>query len=163
MLSPNTHPAQSDDLLLRPANSADTAALATLSFRSKAHWGYDAEFMERVRSALEPDPAYLSNCPVLVIERSGEAIAFYGFKLLDGEIFLHDFFVAPEMIGLGLGKQLWLHALNTARAQKYESFLIESDPFAKGFYLHMGARQIGEIPASGTGRLLPLLRYDLSG
>jgi GNAT superfamily N-acetyltransferase len=152
---------KSSDFLLRPANSADAAALAALSFRSKAHWGYDAAFMEQVRNALEPELDYLANSPVFVLERGGEAVAFYGFKMIDGEIFLHDFFIVPELIGQGIGKQLWLCALDTARAENYTSFLIESDPFAKGFYSHMGARQIGQISASGTGRLLPLLRFDI--
>ena len=65
------------------------------------------------------------------------------------------------MIGRGLGAQLWSLALETAREQHYSYFLIESDPFAKGFYQRMAAEQIGEIPATGTGRLLPLLRYSL--
>lgn len=159
---PNSDQTQWSDLLLRPGTSADAAALATLSFRSKAHWGYDDTFMEQVHSVLQPEPSYLANSPVFIIERAEEAIAFYGFKIIDGDVFLHDFFVAPEMIGHGLGKQLWLYALETARTESYSSFLIESDPFAKDFYLHMGARQVGEMVASGTGRLLPLLRYDMA-
>ncbi len=150
------------DYVLRHATALDASNLASLSFRSKAHWGYDAAFMERVRSILQPPVEYLENSPVFLLERnSGEAIAFYGFKTIDGDIFLHDFFVAPEMIGQGLGARLWNLALETAREQQYTFFLIESDPFAKGFYQHMGAQQVGEIKTTGTGRMLPLMRYNI--
>lgn len=117
--------------------------------------------MEQVRSTLEPAPQYLATCPVYILERADGPIAFFGFKTIERDIFLHDFFVIPEMIGHGVGKHLWAYALNTARTENYNSFLIESDPFAKGFYLHMGARQVGEMVSSGSGRRLPLLRYDI--
>lgn len=150
-------------LMLRRASARDAEGLATLSFRSKAHWGYDAEFMERVRPVLSPPVDYLENSPVYLLEvYSGDPIAFYGFKDVDGETYLHDFFVAPEWIGQGIGATLWLHALATARQERYSSFLIESDPYAQGFYEHMGAELIGQIPAAPTGRLLPLLRYTLT-
>jgi GNAT superfamily N-acetyltransferase len=149
-------------LKLRRATALDALSLANLSFRSKAYWGYDAAFMERIRPVLEPQPEYLQTSPVFVLERnSSEPIAFYGFKTIEGNVFLHDFFVAPEMIGRGIGSRLWNLALETAREQQYKSFLIESDPFAKGFYQHMGAYQVGEIKTIGTGRMLPLLRYNL--
>ena len=35
--------------------------------------------------------------------------------------------------------------------------LVESDPNAEGFYLHHGARRLGERRSATTKRLLPLL------
>ena len=39
---------------------------------------------------------------------------------------------------------------------------IQSDPYAEGFYLAMGAVRVGELESTVTpGRMLPLLRFDL--
>ena len=43
-----------------------------------------------------------------------------------------------------------------------KSFMIDSDPNVKGYYLKMGAKLIGETPSTVfKGRLLPLLKYDV--
>ena len=41
---------------IRPARVAEAAALSDLCFRSKAVWGYDAEFMALMPAALEVRP-----------------------------------------------------------------------------------------------------------
>jgi GNAT superfamily N-acetyltransferase len=162
LLVTRTEPFQGDEFVLRRATPHDAATLGELAFHSKASWGYDAAFMDKARAALETSAEYLENSPVFLLERhSGDVIAFFGFKTTGDDVFLHDFFVAPEMIGRGLGARLWTLVVETAREQHYLSFLIESDPFAKGFYQHMGAQQIGQIEAAETGRLLPLLRYTV--
>jgi hypothetical protein len=64
--------------------------------------------MDKVRPALETPAEYLENSPVFLLQRhSGDVIAFFGFKTIGDDVFLHDFFVAPEMIGRGLGARLW--------------------------------------------------------
>jgi len=162
LLVTRTERFRGDEFVLRRATPSDAATLGVLAFRSKASWGYDAAFMDKARPALETPAEYLENSPVFLLERhGGDVIAFFGFKTIGDDIFLHDFFVAPEMIGRGLGARLWTLAVGTAREQHCPSFLIASDPFAKGFYQHMGAQQIGEIEATETGRLLPLLRYTM--
>jgi GNAT superfamily N-acetyltransferase len=148
-------------LRIRRAVVDDAPALAGLSFRSKAHWGYDAAFMERVRADLTPSPEYIAGCPVYVAEDAAAILGFYGFRNLDGRPFLHDMFVEPSHIGRGVGAALWSHALVTARAEGCSEFLIESDPFAEPFYLRMGARRIGDRVSPATGRVLPLMVYTL--
>jgi len=134
--------------------------LAALSFRSKAHWGYTPEFMESIRSFLDPS-SYIADWPVYLAEDNGEIAGFYGFRRNQGEVFLHDLFIEPKWIGQGVGKQLWQHALQTASDEQYGKFLIESDPFAEEFYIKMGAKRIGEIVSPGSHRALPLLEFTL--
>jgi GNAT superfamily N-acetyltransferase len=147
---------------IRRAVPADREALAALARASKAHWGYDESFMRLVDPALVPDFAYLSDCPVFVAEDGDVPLGFYGFQSRGGEMFLEDMWVAPSAIGSGVGRLLWDHAVATARANGYPSFSIESDPNAEGFYLHAGAKRVGEIVSPSTGRSLPLLRYLLT-
>ena len=136
--------------------------MSELAFRSKASWGYDSAFMEKVAPAFLVDADYIAQYPVYVLEADGRLAGFYGFKILEGEPFLHDLWLEPRLIGAGLGRMLWEHLLGTARAQHYPRFLIESDPNAEPFYLHMGAIRIGDRISPETGRRLPLLRYEIA-
>ena len=151
-----------EPIAIRRADPADAAALAELAFASKSHWGYDDDFMERVRPALTPSAEYITDNPVFVAETpDGEFAGFYGFRRRDGELFLEDMWAHPSQIGTGLGRMMWDHAVAMARAAGHAMFLIESDPFAEAFYVHCGARRVGEIVSDATGRALPLLRFDV--
>ena len=117
--------------------------------------------MRRLAAATTFDENYVTRSPVFVIERQGRLVAFYGFRLIDGRMFLDDMFVAPELIGTGLGIRLWKHAVATAQAHEYSHFFIEADPNAEAFYVKLGAKRIGEIVSPSSGRRLPLLRFNV--
>ncbi len=149
-------------MTIRRARRADRKALARLAFRSKAFWGYDDAFMERARDVLTPSESYLDDEPVFVAEDdTGKPVGFYGFVRDDGALWLYDLWVTPEAIRTGVGRALWTHLVATARTTGEPGFFIESDPNAEGFYLAMGALRTGERVAAGTGRVLPVLRYEL--
>ncbi len=91
--------------------------------------------------------------------------ALAGFYLLrgsgpDGE--LQALFVDPPWIGQGLGGVLIAHALDLARSRGITRVSVDSDPGAEPFYLHHGARRVGEV-ASGSipGRVLPQLVFEI--
>ncbi len=150
-------------MTIRRAAPRDRAVLAALAFRAKAHWGYDDAFMERSRDVLTPSEDYLANDPVYVAEDDGGAIVgFYGFVREGGELWLNDLWLEPAVIRTGSGRTLFAHAVEIARAMGSPAFFIESDPNAEGFYLAMGAARTGERVAAVTGRVLPVLRYDLT-
>ena len=71
-------------------------------------------------------------------------------------------FVDPPAIGSGVGGVLLRHALAEARRRGWHTLALDSDPGAVAFYLHHGARQVGES-ASGSipGRVLPRLEFAL--
>ena len=134
--------------------------MSALALRSKAWWGYDAAFLERVRPSLAVESTDVRRHPIYVLERDGRTLGFYGLRILEGEPWLYDLWVDPPDIGSGAGRTLWNHLTQTARELGYGYFLIESDPNAEGFYLRMGARRVGEHVAPETGRRLPLPRVD---
>jgi GNAT superfamily N-acetyltransferase len=146
---------------IRRAEPADANTLTTLCMKSKAHWGYDAAFMAKIESSFVITADYILNWPVYVLLEGSTAIGFYGFRDVDNQPFLCDIWLVPSHIGKGLGKLLWLHALETARSAGYDHFLIESDPNAEGFYLGMGANCIGSIKSEASGRTLPLLEMQV--
>jgi GNAT superfamily N-acetyltransferase len=65
-------------------------------------------------------------------------------------------------MGTGAGRRLFRHAVQTARTNGGKRLRIESDPNAEGFYLAMGARPAGRVPAKPQGRTLPVLMLDLT-
>ncbi len=149
------------DIAIRRAIPADAVALSDLALRSKSYWGYDAAFLEGLRSALTVAAEYLVQRPVYLASQGGRLGGFYGFRVVDEEPFLYDFWVDPGFIRTGIGRALWHHAIGIARAHDYVYFLVESDPNAEAFYIRMGARRVGERVSSDSGRHLPLLRYDV--
>jgi N-acetylglutamate synthase-like GNAT family acetyltransferase len=148
---------------IRRARPEEANALSDLSFRSKAHWGYDATFMEACRDDLTITPAEISDQPMYVLEKCHLLIGFYGLRRLDAEeALLHSLFVEPSAIGYGYGKRLWLHAVETARRLGFHSLALHSEPHAEGFYQAMGTVRVGDVLSTvAPGRLLPLMRFNL--
>jgi predicted N-acetyltransferase YhbS len=65
--------------------------------------------------------------------------------------------VVPESIGSGIGKALFLDAMERAASLEVGSVELSADPNAAGFYRRMGATQIGETESAidGQARKLP--------
>jgi GNAT superfamily N-acetyltransferase len=159
MLGSQDYPDAPDGLVIRPAQPGEAGSLSALAMRSKAHWGYDQAFLEAVRPLLEftEEDLALASPRTYALVSGGEIVGVYQLvgELPEGE--LDDFWLDPRLIGRGLGRRLFEHALLTARELGFESLLIESDPNAEGFYRAMGAVRVGE-QRSPSGRTLPLLR-----
>jgi GNAT superfamily N-acetyltransferase len=148
---------EQSDFVIRSAAAGEAAALSALALRSKAHWGYDVRFLEKVRPLLTLTEADLASSPVYVLSVNGEALGVYRLCGSPPEGELADLWLDPSLIGRGHGRRLFVHALNKAQELGFESLLIEGDPNAEGFYVAMGASRIGER-RSPSGRTLPLLR-----
>lgn len=154
---------QSKRASIRRARPDEAAALGELAVRSKGHWGYDANFLERCRDDLALTPEEVATSPVYVHVREGTIQGYYRLAPVEGAVCeLDALFVDPAAIGQGVGRALWEHAVRTARAEGFRQMVIQSDPYAEGFYKAMGAVRFGERESSVTpGRFLPLLRYTL--
>ena len=146
----------------RPARPDEADAITDLAVRSKAHWGYDAAFLEASRSELRIDPAWCDGIRLEVAEHDGRLLAF---SRIGGEPpagWLHDLFVDPVAIGQGIGRSLLQRAAATAAGLGMTTLAIESDPHAEAFYLRCGAVRIGEtVSPIAAGRTLPLLILHL--
>ncbi|UCC73006.1 MAG: GNAT family N-acetyltransferase [Gemmatimonadota bacterium] len=148
--------------IVRCARPDEATALSALAFRSKVHWGYDREFMEACREALTLTVEFISGSDVYVMEVEGQVVGFYTIAPWNWGLELTHFFVDPSAMGNGLGRRLWDDAVQRAAALGHSQLLIQSDPFAEGFYLRLGAERIGEVPSEAQpGRMLPLLVFPL--
>jgi GNAT superfamily N-acetyltransferase len=151
-------------LTIRPAAPSEAEALTALALAGKRHWGYPESWLEAWRGQLTFTPDYLAAHAVSCAQdETGRVVGFYALERDGGRIRLEHLWLTPSLIGCGLGRQLFEHAVGTAGTLGATELLIESDPNAEGFYLHVGARRIGETVSHLTGveRVLPLLRYAL--
>ena len=149
---------------MRRARPQEASALSALALRSKAHWGYDAAFLESCRADLTLSVHDVATSLVYVLEAERGIAGFYRLRERGDDAELADLFVAPEAIGRGHGRQLWQHVVATARRLGYRCLVLQSDPHAEGFYRAMGAERAGESPSTVfPGRRLPLMRYRLEG
>lgn len=150
-------------VVIRQAQASDASELTALAMRSKAYWPYDADFIRDCRDELTVTRERAGSGLIFVAEAGGQIAGFYGYGSGDPEMVA--LFVDPPWIGKGVGKKLWAHALEFARAKGWGSFDIMADPYAaEKFYLPMGCQKIGEIASTvRAGRMLPLLRYELKG
>jgi GNAT superfamily N-acetyltransferase len=148
---------------IRDAVPREAAALSALAFRSKAHWGYSAEFMEACRPELTISPSDITGCPSRVADRDGALLGFYILLHLDPRrVELADLFVDTPSIGTGVGRALMQHAIDAARDDGYEVMVIQADPHAEPFYRAAGARTVSTRPSdSMPGRDLPLMELSL--
>jgi GNAT superfamily N-acetyltransferase len=147
---------------IRQARPDECSALTELAMRSKAHWGYDAEFMAKVRADLEVIPEkFMPGFHVYILKIENEMIGFYSLRRVDAETAtLEDLFIEPKHIGHGYGKQLWDHSLRVAQSIGYGKLTLISDPYAEPFYAKLGAVRVGEIESNAVaGRMLPLMKY----
>jgi GNAT superfamily N-acetyltransferase len=93
----------------------------------------------------------------------GGLVGFYSLKRKPGRMSLEHLWVLPEVMRRGVGRALFAHAVERARASGCERLEIESDPNAAGFYEHMGTRRVATTVTEleGQPRELPVLVYDV--
>jgi GNAT superfamily N-acetyltransferase len=161
MTDPEDRPAPA----IRLARPEEATALSALALRSKAHWGYDSDFMARVRDSLRvKDEAIAASHVFVAVDGQDRplGVAAIGF---DGPLAeLELLFVDPAAMGQGAGRALYRHILDVARSNGAARLWILADPYAEAFYRAMGAEPAGQAPSDAIpGRMLPLMKVYLAG
>lgn len=140
--------------------------LATLNLNnllrlSKAYWGYDKQFMDKFMAKFAITESYLTKADIFLALENDKMIGIYSFsKNDDGDLELDNFFLHPDHIGMGKGKELWNLCLQTAKKYDAKEFVVWSDPNAENFYLKMGCKKISErLSPLMPNRYLPVLKY----
>ena len=142
----------------RPDEADELTALAT---RAKAHWGYDADFMERIRDAMSLSPTDVAGDEVWALEDGTGRVIGYHRVLAGDPAEVEDLWVEPAAMGAGHGRRLFEHAVAIARSAGASALELDADPNAVGFYERMGMHRIGETPSTTfAGRSLPRMRIE---
>ncbi len=147
---------------IRRASPEDSTTLTQIAHDAKQHWGYPDHWIEHWRDDLTISADFINSNPVYVAEHDEALVGFYALVVGEEKAVLDHLWVTPEYIGSGIGKQLFLHAMQGAAGQNFSAVEISSDPHAEGFYQKMGAYRMGETVSEidGEPRILPLLEID---
>ena len=154
---------------IRPARSGEAERLTALCLRSKAHWGYDVEFMRLSARTLVVREDDIAVGRVLVAADAADRPIGVACVIDEAEgesrvVDLADMFVDPPAIGSGAGRALFEASVDLARRLGAATMTILADPNAAPFYERMGARFVGMAPSDAIpGRSLPLYEYALKG
>ena len=145
------------------AQPADAALLTDIAFVAKRRWGYPESWIERWRAALTISPTSIANDETYAATIEERIVGFFALHNNEDKLELSHLWVLPEMMGRGIGRSLFAHAVERAIDLGFRQLTIESDPNAEGFYLRMGARRIGTSINDVEGQLreLPVLIYDV--
>ena len=153
------------DLQITRVDPEQAELLTQIALAAKGHWGYPEHWMQVWQPQLTFTPAYFEEHESWVAELARAPIAFYTLLERDRIAWIENLWVAPEWIGKGVGKRLFLHARETARQRGFQALQLEADPNALGFYRKMGMKQVGERRSEieGNPRILPILELRLQG
>jgi len=153
---------------IRKATDDEAGVLTQIAQAAKGYWGYPESWLERWRDDLTLTPQFISQNEVYVAEtehgataRQTEINGFYAIVVQGEKAELEHLWVRPENIGTGTGRDLLMHAMETAAFLNAAALEISADPNAEGFYKRMGARRIGEVATEIEGRTLPRMTIDL--
>lgn len=167
---------------IREASTEDAATLTRIAHDAKRYWGYPENWIEHWKEDLTITADFISGNEVYVAgtdpgldarpvppttskapELPNEIDGFYAIVMRGEKAELEHMWVKPECIGTGIGKELFMHAMETAAFLNAAALEISSDPNAEGFYKRLGAKRIGEIGSEieGQPRTLPRLSIEL--
>ncbi|MGW1494762.1 GNAT family N-acetyltransferase [Streptomyces sp. NPDC002402] len=135
--------ARAEAVRIRRATARDAKRLTKLVRDSRAYEGPYAPMIAGYRVG----PDYIETHEVFVaLGADDRVLGFYALLLAPAELDL--MFVADAAQGLGVGRLLIEHMIGAAADTGISAVRIVSHPPAEGFYLSVGARRIGTVPAN---------------
>ena len=146
---------------IRRAEPSEADAARELIGRSMAVWDRPAGYLEQAIGLMSLSPADLECDEAWVLDDGGTMVGFLRVSLAGNDAEIEELHLEPAWIGRGLGRQLFEHAVQRARAVGAERLVWSTDRYAVGFYLVMGGVITGTAP-SGIAGDEPLTLMELS-
>lgn len=158
--------------MIRRAREGESNVLTSISFASKAFWGYPEEYFVQWAGELTLSERYIRDNDVFVYEDDGLVIGYYSLVENGGHIeidgisleqgtWLDHFFIEPDSIGRGIGSSLFAHLRQRCLLKHVSAVRILADPYSRGFYEKMGCRYQGEYPSTIARRTTPYLLLEV--
>ncbi|BDS14446.1 GNAT family N-acetyltransferase [Aureispira anguillae] len=140
----------------------DSNDLTELTIRSKSHWNYSKDQIEKWRDALTISETYILEKEVYKLMNGNDLIGYYSYcEINDRGVKLENLFIEPKFIGKGFGKMLMVDFLQRIRKTKFEKILLDADPNAEKFYEQFEFKTIGQLKTSIKNRFLPIMELKI--
>ncbi len=109
-----------------------------------------------VEPMLQLEPEDVAAHEVWVLDLDGTTVGWHRVTGHGDRAELEDLWLEPPVIGTGLGRVLFQHAVGVAADLGATRMEWDAEPYAVGFYRAMGGEEIGSTPsAAEPGRMLP--------
>ncbi len=148
---------------VRGATAADAPRMTEVARAAKASHGYPAAWLRAWEPELTITPAIIDVTHAFVAEVDGRVVGTCLLEPAGDDATLEHLWIGPEHQGHRLGRLLVRHVLQEAMRLGCQRVRVASDPLAETFYMHLGGRRVGAVPAPMPGapdRILPVLQWD---
>src|SRR5256714_10752818 len=149
---------------IRHAQPSEGELLTDIAHAAKRHWGYPEKWIEQWQADLIITPQFIANNEVFVAIVNDGIAGCCALVVTGALAEIEHMWIKPEHMGSGVGRALFEHARDRAKELQLPVLELSADPNAEGFYERMGAKRIGDVPASMNGaaaRVLPRMRINL--
>lgn len=153
--------AQESTVRIRAVRPDEGERLREIAIVSKAHWGYDLEFVRRWAARGDYSPSGLRGRDIRVAEIDARLVAWAALVPRGDLVWLDDLWVEPEWIGKGVGSLLFRWAVDRGRAVGGKRLEWQAEPNSVGFYDKLGGRYLRDGEPTSWGRVLPVMGLDL--
>jgi N-acetylglutamate synthase-like GNAT family acetyltransferase len=99
---------------IRRATPEEAATLTQIALDAKRHWGYPEHWIQHWESDLTISSDFIRDNHVYVAEENGEICGFYALCVGADKAELEHMWVTPALFGTGIGKELFLDAMERA-------------------------------------------------
>src|SRR5712675_392010 len=106
---------------IRRANPEDAAMLTEIAFAAKRHWGYPERWIQAWKDLLTNKSEFIVGHETHVAYMDGSAVGFYALIGGSNRMSLEHLWVFPRAMGQGVGRALFGHAVQRAKALGIEA------------------------------------------
>ena len=145
-----------NDISFKEGKIGDLAILNEISVRSKKHWRYPDEWVERWLDDLHLKEYDFKNQYILIIEIDRQIVGFCSISKEDNYFEILHLWLLPDYIGKGYGRQLLNNAIEMFVPEN-SLIKVEAEPNAEDFYQKNGFATVGKRESYPPGRFLPLM------
>jgi GNAT superfamily N-acetyltransferase len=135
----------------RPARPSEVEYLRALVVRSMGHWAHPSGYLVEARQLMSLSAEDMRRDEAWVAVVDGAVAGFYRLSRADECAEIEEFHLEPPMIGRGIGRPMFQHATERARAVGARWLVWSTDTNALGFYLRMGGEITGTTPSGIAG------------
>jgi GNAT superfamily N-acetyltransferase len=152
------------EIAFRRARGDEVASIRELIVRSMGHWEHPPGYLEEARELMDLSAADLARDEAWVVLANGDVAGFYRLSRAESSAAeIEEFHLDPPMIGRGIGRRMFAHACDRARAIGARRVIWSTDANALGFYDRMGGEITGTEPSGIEGDApLTAMRLDLA-